>query len=652
MLTILGLVFSIAGSAVGKASTCDYSTQQYEYVEGYESWREVLGKTLIPQDSCMLRWYLEAAKQRNDRRSEALILTYFCHAYKHRPRRLDEALAWGEQSLTLFRELEDKVGEARALYVMGRMYARAAQPLDALQYYLKVEQIVEEHPDWYIQTSLYNSMGTVYKDLGDYGLAGEYYNRGFVLVNGAINTDYQTNILQLVYSNNLADLYLRIEEQDSIDYYYQQALQVSLPAKHTVSMAYVHSNYAQFLMNIGEFDRADHHLLQADSLNQSVNNNNFFTNQERGRWYCEMGAYDRGIPIIKQQLQQYRRAVLPLEALTAIEYLADFYARQGNHEEAYRYLEEAVLLRDTLKVSRGKTGSVNVVREFILAKSENEALKLETEKEKAHLHSQRLQYGLLGVLLFLGLSWVWLYSINVAKKKLQRSEQALSDANIAKERLMAILAHDLRSPLDVARKRMDTFLTSSHQMSRDQLVEVFSDTDEVFENSLDLTNTILNWAAYEQDRLQYSPSKIDVATTVSEAIHFLHALARDRIVTIDAAFENVIVETDERMLGFIVRNLLQNAIKFSPVGGTVYLAVKERTTAKREVEIIIKDEGPGMSTEEQLTLFDPSAQRRSFDGRKSYGLGLYLVNEFANLMGASLQVKSKLGEGSSFHFIL
>jgi signal transduction histidine kinase len=104
------------------------------------------------------------------------------------------------------------------------------------------------------------------------------------------------------------------------------------------------------------------------------------------------------------------------------------------------------------------------------------------------------------------------------------------------------------------------------------------------------------------------------------------------------------------MLQTVIRNLVSNAVKFTPKGGEVTLSVKN--VDKKYVEIAVKDSGIGMSQSimDQLFRLDVQTYRIGTDGEPSSGLGLLLCKEFVDKLGGKIWVKSEVGQGSTFYF--
>jgi len=139
-------------------------------------------------------------------------------------------------------------------------------------------------------------------------------------------------------------------------------------------------------------------------------------------------------------------------------------------------------------------------------------------------------------------------------------------------------------------------------------------------------------------------------------IEILHQLAINKSIKLTTQIPSTIfVVADKDMLSTIIRNLISNAIKFTPKGGEIEIKTNFITSDNQKfVEIIIKDSGVGISKEIQTKLFDISENisTKGTDNEAGTGLGLILCKEFVEKHGGAIWVESEEGKGSEFKFTL
>jgi signal transduction histidine kinase len=243
-----------------------------------------------------------------------------------------------------------------------------------------------------------------------------------------------------------------------------------------------------------------------------------------------------------------------------------------------------------------------------------------------------------------------------ARLRLQEQRDALASANANLERLnqekndlMAIAAHDLRSPL--------VGMTTLLSMAADEASRAWSAgagtlraLEESGRNMAELVTRVLD-AHQTDDRLgQLSIAAGDIAPVVTRTLAQHDAVARAKGITLTvSADEPCIAMHDPHALGRVVDNLGSNAIKFSPPGATVRVAVLPGEDGHGP-RIQISDGGPGISEAERPRLFRKFARLRAKPtaGESSSGLGLYIVKRLVDAMGGSIEVTAAEGGGASF----
>jgi cell cycle sensor histidine kinase DivJ len=226
-------------------------------------------------------------------------------------------------------------------------------------------------------------------------------------------------------------------------------------------------------------------------------------------------------------------------------------------------------------------------------------------------------------------------------------EAAESDAK-AKIRFLANMSHELRTPLnaimgfsDIMRARLFGDLPGKYG----EYAELIHESGV---HLLDLINDVLDMSKIEADKYDLALEVFDVREPVNAALRIMRAQADDVNVHLRAVLPPVglDVEADRRAIKQVVLNLVSNALKYTPAGGTVTVTVQ---TASDALEIAVSDTGVGIAPEDLERLGRPFEQAGDSERRaRGTGLGLSLVAAFARLHGGQMVVESQLGEGAAF----
>ena len=245
----------------------------------------------------------------------------------------------------------------------------------------------------------------------------------------------------------------------------------------------------------------------------------------------------------------------------------------------------------------------------------------------------------------------------------ERTEQ-LSEMNLSlediiskKDRFLSIISHDLRGPfnslLGFSNMLKNEFETLDKPTQKD-----FIDTiHQGIERTYKLLEDLLEWSYSQSGTISYKPEKTNLSEMTKEIVDVLNFLIEQKNITlINNVPESVFVNADKNMLSTIIRNLVSNAIKFTPKQGTIILGAKHicDKDKKNFIEFSVKDTGVGITKEVQSKLFDIATISSSSgtDNEPGSGLGLILCKEFIDRHNCDIRVESEAQKGSEFIFTI
>ncbi len=234
------------------------------------------------------------------------------------------------------------------------------------------------------------------------------------------------------------------------------------------------------------------------------------------------------------------------------------------------------------------------------------------------------------------------------EEALKEKEAKLMELYNTKNKFYSILAHDLRSPfqyiLGISRILSEKANTFSEKEISGFSEHIYNST----KNTLNLLDNLLKWAEIQQGKMICNPDFFYLMPLIDECINMFSFPAKSKkIKLINDTKSDFSIFSDRYMLETIIRNLINNSIKFTKSGGIVKIyAVQKETT----IEIIIEDNGIGMSAKIRASLFklDKNNSVRGTEGEKGTGLGLLLCKDLTEKLSGSISVKSKLGTGTKF----
>lgn len=241
---------------------------------------------------------------------------------------------------------------------------------------------------------------------------------------------------------------------------------------------------------------------------------------------------------------------------------------------------------------------------------------------------------------------------NDLENTVQERTKELEESNTLKDKMFAIIAHDLRGPVGNLKSILDLLVHTENLSDSKNVADYLQILQTNAGATLSLLDNLLFWARSQLDLLDPQLFSADLNPVIKDVVALLAENARRKNIAL--AFECTtpnVVMIDENMVSLIIRNLVSNAIKFTETDGTVIIATKD---VGDKVEISVSDSGTGMGSDLLKSLFDPKMHVSNYgtNYERGSGLGLLLCNEFAARHGSTIVVESTPGKGSTFRFQL
>ena len=243
------------------------------------------------------------------------------------------------------------------------------------------------------------------------------------------------------------------------------------------------------------------------------------------------------------------------------------------------------------------------------------------------------------------------------RERLLESERAAradaEEANRSKSRFLAVMSHELRTPLNAIAGYSDLLDLGIHGELTEAQREALRRIQKSERHLLGLIEDVLTYARVETGQLKFDLTAVDTLelVTTTEALVAPQILARGLSLDLSGCEKGVLVQVDRDKTQQILVNLVANAIKFTPPGGTIAIAC---ITDGSSVQLTVTDTGIGIPDDKLSTIFEPFVQvdTRLTRTHEGVGLGLAISRDLARAMGGDLTVDSRAGEGSCFTLTL
>jgi len=234
---------------------------------------------------------------------------------------------------------------------------------------------------------------------------------------------------------------------------------------------------------------------------------------------------------------------------------------------------------------------------------------------------------------------------------LQQKNEELQKLNIEKDKFFTIIAHDLRSPFNAFLGFTRMMEEELPTLTLEEIQNIAATMRKSASMLFHLLENLLEWSRMQRGLNSFKPELFLLQDQISSSVELIRDSAEKKNILIEYNIpEDLTVTADAQMFESIIRNLVFNAIKFTPNGGKVTIGAS--IIPDNSAQISIKDTGIGMSQQilDKLFHLDECTNRKGTDDEPSTGLGLILCKDFIEKHGGKIWAESEEGKGSTFNF--
>lgn len=525
-------------------------------------------------------------------------------------------------SLAIKQQLNDKSGEATSLIQIGDVYHRIGDHANALENLLKAMMIKRESFDKYGEGSALNSIGNVYCDLEDYDKSLEYYKKAYILFKQL--KDRSGEALTL---GNLGNIYLYTNKFKNALKYYKNSEKILEELKDKENIATTFINIGNTYLRMAKFKDAIDSYNKGLSLSRTIGIKRGQALSLLGLGQAYTGLKDReNAEINLNEALKITNATGSKEiTFKVLKELSNVHEKSGNYKKALEYIKEHHVKQKEIfnEESDRKVKNLQVIHQAENAKIEAEIYKLKNVELAKALNEVE--------------------TLNKDLKKL----------NDEKNDLLGIVAHDLRNPISSLIMLGDAIkdVLSSDKVETDEIMEYAHDIEITSKRTLDILTNLLDVNSFESGKFKFNIKRLSINNIISKVLEAQsdYALSKEINIIYKVKKAEYYILADESAAEQVITNLVNNAIKYSPVNKKIVISLnKDRD--KEKILFSVKDNGPGISKADQEKLFTKFAKLNSkpTGGEIATGLGLYIVKKLMEKMKGDVTYKSKPGSGSEF----
>ncbi len=219
-----------------------------------------------------------------------------------------------------------------------------------------------------------------------------------------------------------------------------------------------------------------------------------------------------------------------------------------------------------------------------------------------------------------------------------------TEINRQKDQAFAIIAHDLLGPFTILQSYSGMLKTSAESLSRERIAEMSDNLNLATEGALRLVQNLLNWSRAQMHGVDVVAEPLPVDDLIRGSVRELEFVAREKEISLGYESSDLAAIADQDLCKTVMRNLISNAIKFTPPKGTIAIRSGED---EKFVTITVSDDGVGMDPAQIHKLFEPGEKTSTTGtrGEQGTGLGLIVCKEFVDVQGGKINVVSSPGNG-------
>ncbi len=581
----------------------------------------------------------------------------------------------------------NKFEEALLKMALGKRLRNKSEFKDALQLHKSAQSLAFEMADTFLLIRSYNEIGTVFRrvdalseaitshykalqyselyadsssyiakkqktialnGIGNISLVLKFYEKAEESFRECIKIEKNlgSKIGLAINYANLGAIYDARNMRDTAMYYYNMSLDHNLKANSQIGISLCYGNIGGLYEKDNELAEAKEYYVKGyDNIKNSSDEWHKLVLQiSIARINIKQGDYNDAVINLEQAYQSAKQVSSP-EHLAAIYKLwAEYYEKTGNIKLAIENLKKSYEYVDTDRRNEEQESLIKTNIKFV-----NELAKEHAELQAAiilqHIKTQKLLYVTIIVCIIALLMLAYILIL------LRGRNHKLTEIDALKNRLFSVISHDIKNPLISQRNVLELMVDNIDALPTD---DIRTQCDDLLRSSgslLDMLYNLLNWSQIESKVIRYNPVMLDLYSIVKEIEEMFYITLSNKNIKIDVEIEpQTLAYGDYNMISTIIRNLVNNALKYSHCNSSVLISVSDDKKGKWKV--VVKDYGIGMSNAVIQTLFKHNdvKTKTGTAGECGTGIGLMIVKQMVEMNGGVIKVESKLGEGTVMSF--
>ncbi|VXB51555.1 Tetratricopeptide repeat-containing protein [Flavobacterium sp. 9R] len=450
-------------------------------------------------------------------------------------------------------------------------------------------------------------------------------------------------------TKNLGDASLELKEFQKAIYFFKESEKNFALNKHELDLSAIYSNIGSCYFHTKQFNKAEEYfikslrLIEKDKDKASV----FALTMNLASLYYDQYKDKQAILYFKKgyniskEIKDFDTKRIASKNMAVVE------ENRGNFKQALAYRKESEQWNDSLNNQNKVWALADYEKKYAVAQKQKQISVLKVENELKNTQRNTMFFSTIGLLLLLT-GGVYVYGQKVKNAKIILSQkEKLDELNATKDQLFSIVSHDLRSSVN-ALKTSNTKLTSSLESKNyDELDKLLHQNSAIANGAYSLLDNLLHWALLQTQQLYFHKDSVHLFSIVQQIEYSYKPLLLEKTIVFEnEVSKNCFIFVDLDSLKIILRNLLDNAIKFSPENSSIRFYSLD--TPSEFHQLTIEDQGIGMSPETIAELLEDNEllAKKSNSEIIGTGLGMQLCKQMIKKNGGTLAIESELNKGT------
>jgi len=541
----------------------------------------------------------------------------------------------------------------------GNLAEDMGRSKDAFEYYLKALQNFEASNETKSIAVILNNLGVIYQKMGNFDHAFDCFYRA-IAINKSIDAIYD----MCMNYGNLGILYKESGRLKEAIATYDTATKIAEENGFVLDIARNKLNKGNLFTIVKDFKAAEKNFLESLKLcdENNIEFGKMLNYNALSDLYLKMGTLGKAEIYAKKALE-FSKGFDEIEVLRESNLkLSTIYEKKSLFESALMYRKAYEAANDSMIARAHKNLIVELQARYDSEKKELENVSLKAEnivKEQAIRDQKTINIIISIAVVLLTLLLIFAFrvsnklkkanqNLNVLYQKIARQNTLLEETIKTKDKLFSIIGHDLRSPFNSMLGFLQLIIDEKEKLEPKELELILNQLYHKSNDTYTLVENLLQWAMNQRGQIAFKPNQHNLFDIVDEELRFLHSRAdKKQILLINELPENISAWCDHDMMSTVFRNIINNAIKFTPIKGFVKITAEIKSDY---VFVKISDNGVGMDDEmiKRIQHKNEFYSAKGTENETGTGLGLEIVKEFLTSNKALFAISSILGEGTDF----